>query len=428
MIEQVVTRSRVSAPVELWRPQLARQVEHWNAAVDVLANLGAVAGPSGWEALDHYLGTELQATLREAVDGLRRQARLLQATLDAAGTVGELRSLQRALLGFRRRYLAVETVLDFYGDAINTRTDPRLGAYLRGCDHLAELSMRQLLEPLGHKTPQVLCYLDKGLGASILKAGLRLWDGTSKSPVAAIKIVRHNLQRPTSLIHETGHQAAHVVAWVDELAVALRHVSPSADLASLWSGWASEIAADAFAFVHTGYGALAALHDVLAGEASWVLTVDPGDPHPAGYLRVLLGRAMCRSFFGQGPWDDLADAWRRTYPFRSASPDLVHLLERSLPLLPQISEIVLEKRYAAFGGRSLVAILDPARVKPEALFALDREAGKALVHSSDWLGREALRLLALSSYRAAVEPSRTPEIVASQDEWMRRLGQQRGTA
>ncbi len=59
----------------------------------------------------------------------------------------------------------------------------------------------QLLDQLGKPTPVVLTYLKGGVGAAILKAGLRLWDRTSISPVAAIKITRHNLYRPTALIH-----------------------------------------------------------------------------------------------------------------------------------------------------------------------------------------------------------------------------------
>jgi len=109
-------------------------------------------------------------------------------------------------------------MLDFFGDAINTRTSPRMSALLRACDILAEKSMRMVLEQFGKKTPPVLSYFDKGLGASILKAGLRLWDATTINPCAAIKIVRHNLLRPTSGIHESGHQVAHQLDWNDELA------------------------------------------------------------------------------------------------------------------------------------------------------------------------------------------------------------------
>ena len=134
-------------------------------------------------------------------------------------------------------------------------------------------------------------YWDKGLGASILKAGLRLWDGGTENPAAMIKIARHNLFLPTSLIHETGHQMAHILGWNEELSSALlKGLSGQHRLFDqMWAGWASEIAADAFAFVHTGYAAVAALHDVIAGDRTYVFRYIEGDPHPVTYLRVLLG-------------------------------------------------------------------------------------------------------------------------------------------
>ena len=82
--------------------------------------------------------------------------------------------------------------------------------------------MEVVLGPPGRETPPVLTYVDKGLGASILRARIRLWDGGTASPVAAVKITRHNLYRPTSLIHETGHQVAHLLGWTDEFAQVLR--------------------------------------------------------------------------------------------------------------------------------------------------------------------------------------------------------------
>lgn len=42
-------------------------------------------------------------------------------------------------------------------------------------------------------------------------------DTRQHEPVTAIKIVRHNLYRPTSLFHETGHQAAHLTGWTDSV-------------------------------------------------------------------------------------------------------------------------------------------------------------------------------------------------------------------
>ena len=46
----------------------------------------------------------------------------------------------------------------------------------------------------------MLVYVDKGLGASILRAGVRLWDHASPSPVATVKLTRHNLFHPTALV------------------------------------------------------------------------------------------------------------------------------------------------------------------------------------------------------------------------------------
>ena len=111
----------------------------------------------------------------------------------------------------------------------------------------------------------MLTYVDKGMGASILRAGLRLWDGAPLSPAAAVKVTRQNLLRPTALIHEAGHQVAHIVGWNEELAALLARELTPPEVAAEWSSWASEIAADTFAFVNTGYGAVAALHDVVSG-------------------------------------------------------------------------------------------------------------------------------------------------------------------
>ena len=124
-----------------------------------------------------------------------------------------------------------------------------------------------------------MTYLVGGLGASILKAGLPLWDGTD-CPVAAIKVTRQNLYG-VSLLHESGHQVAQLTGWTEELASAFRArlVAPSA-VTDAWAGWASEIVADTHAFVHSGFASVATLHDVVAGENSVVFRHIPGDPHP----------------------------------------------------------------------------------------------------------------------------------------------------
>ncbi|MBC8019042.1 MAG: hypothetical protein H7X83_11060 [Verrucomicrobia bacterium] len=406
------------------KAQLTRQVAHWTSAATRLQDLDDLASPAAWNSLERYLGLAIRKHLTGVVDALNREAAALRAALEMVTSTADLEIARRKLLAFRTRYLQVETTLDYYADAINTRTADRVAGLLRACDILAHRSMAQLLDQLGKPTPVALTYLDKGLGASILKAGLRLWDQTSISPVAAIKITRHNLYRPTALIHEAGHQAAHIVRWTEELASALAAglTNAPAGVGEAWASWSSEIAADAFAFVHTGYASVAALQDVLDGGASMVFRHIPGDPHPVSYIRVLLGVEMCRQFYGAGPWDDLGRSWTELYPLERAPGGTDQLLRASLPLLPRIVEVTLRKPMGAFGGRPLVALINPDRVRPETLLSLEKELGAALYTSMHWIWTEALRLLALTGLRMATMREENADTVKYQKEWMLRLG------
>lgn len=413
-----------SEPTDTLRMQIARQVAHWVMAAQRLGNLDDLASPSAWEGLERYVGVVLRQNLLTAVHQLHQQSKFLQAQWNAAETISDFRRVQNQLVHFRKQYLRTEVLLDFYADAINTRTNPTISALLRACDALCQQSMIPLLQPLGKSIPPVLTYLDQGLGASILKAGLRLWDGKTESAVAAIKIVRHNLYRPTALIHESGHQIAHILDWNQELAAILeRELSTnSKELAAIWASWSSEIAADTIAFVYTGYAAVAGLHDVLAGGDSFVFTFIPGAPHPVSYIRVLLGVEMCRQFFGSGPWDELSYSWSQSHLLERANSSVRAVLQESLPLLPKVSELALSTPMRAFGGRTLVNLVDPRRVQPSTLLKLEHQIGSALYTSPHWVQTEALRLLALSGYKAATLPEQSLEILQQQRDWMVRLG------
>jgi hypothetical protein len=414
----------VADPTDAIQVQLTRQVVHWTTAAADLRRLEDLAAPAAWAGLESYLGLALRRHLDGVVDHLEREGELLRTALAAADTPAMLRAVERRLLAFRRRYLRAEITLDFYADAVNTRTNPRLAGLLRACDTLAHRSMAQALDQLGISTPDVLCYPDGGRGAAILKVGLRLWDGSSESPAAAIKIARHNLLRPTALVHEAGHQVAHLVGWTAELAEALDAglAGAPAGVAATWASWASEIAADAFAFAHTGYASVAALHDVVADEIDHVFRVVPDDPHPVAYLRVLLGVEMCRHFYGAGPWDDMAAAWRALHPLTDAGAGAEALVRSSLPLLETVVRLALDAPAQAFGGRRLSDLVPPLRNRPDALAALEHRLGEALFTSMHWIWTEALRLMALTGLRLATEPERAQEHLHTQEAWMLRLG------
>jgi hypothetical protein len=312
--------------------------------------------------------------------------------------------------------------VDFFADALATRASPELGALLRACDHIATRSMAEALTPLGRQVPAALSYLDAGMGASVLKAGLRLWDGTAENPVAAIKVVRHNLLRPTSIIHEAGHQVAHMLGWNDELRGALAAAGPDRIVNAAYARWASEIAADAFAFVHTGFASTGALHDVVDGPSENVFQYLPSDPHPISYIRVLLAIEWCRQSYGAGPWDRMAETWTTLHSLTRAPDDLRGFLERCAASLPRTAAVVLRARYRAFAGQPLTGVIDPQRVSPLELARLEQAVGSAGQTSPYWMWNESIRLLALNGSRAAEGAAPLRDAAAQQEKWMLRLG------
>src|SRR5262249_27928389 len=70
----------------------------------------------------------------------------------------------------------------------------------------------------------------------------------------------------------------------------------------------------------------------------------------------------------------------------------------------------------------LAALIDPTRVKPEALLAMEQQLGVALYTSMHWIWTEALRLLALTGFRIATMPEKKVDPLAQPEEWLLRLG------
>jgi hypothetical protein len=388
------------------RTQLLGEIAHWRAAVRALANLEEVAAPEAWARLESYLRVQLRARLTSVVQGLEVEAAALQASVVAGKETAEVRE---QLLRLRGRYTQVETIVDFYGDAVNTRTNPQLAAVLRGLDVVAGDSLDAVLRPLGHESPPVLVYLDKGLGASILRAGVRLWDRANPSPAAAVKLTRHNLGHPTALLHEVGHQVAHQTGWNQELGAALAaNLRPrSRELAEAWAEWASEVAADVYAFAFCGWAPLTALANVVDGTTSAVYRMVPGDPHPFPLVRVAFNAGLCRSWFGPGPWDVVAQAWLERHPPERTAGTSGALARASLAALGDLIDTCTRRPYEAFRGRPLHQLADPRRVSPAALDAFARRTGAALDTSRYLARHESLRIFTWLATRATTDPSNT---------------------
>ena len=146
----------MSDTVTALRVQVARQVAHWRVATAALSDLATFASASAWSSLEQYLGLALRRHLTDAVGRLGLEADALTADLRAARSGTDLERVRRRVVRFRHRYLQTETVMDFYGDAVNTRTNPHLAALLSACDAIAVQGMTQVLKPLGLDVPPVL--------------------------------------------------------------------------------------------------------------------------------------------------------------------------------------------------------------------------------------------------------------------------------
>lgn len=409
-----------SLDLHLVAADLERQLAHWLAAAKTFRDAEEFASLEAWRSVEREIGAPLRQQMHAVVEELiamgEATARLVaDAHRDAAAAARASSAVHR----FRRRYIQVDTTLDFLGDAVNSRTSPILRAALSTLDALAVASMAPALEAAGKPVPRALVYQDKGTGASILRAGVRLWAPGAVMPVAAIKIVRHNLYRPTSLFHETGHQVAYLTGWTQSLQKALAEaLADDPELRSMWADWASEIVADVYAFLHTGYASVAALYDVV-GDPQTILHWPVGDPHPVGWLRAALGCAFARICFGpQGPWVALERAMEARYPVASADSTLQPLLVRSRAAMPRIAQACLSAPVPALAGRPMTSILDPARVSPAALAALERTAGPALWTSPHWRRSEGIRIVALAGLREAEQPRTASAWIAQARNWL----------
>lgn len=130
------------------RLQFARQIAHWQAAVVTIDDPSHFASAEAWAAIEGYLDLALRRRLQDSINRLRLESDGLAAQLAAARSREQLLAVRARLIVFRQRYAQVETTLDFYGDAINTRTNPKPRAILRALDLIAKRSMDVVLTPV----------------------------------------------------------------------------------------------------------------------------------------------------------------------------------------------------------------------------------------------------------------------------------------
>ena len=137
---------------------------------------------------------------------------------------------------------------------------------------------------------------------------------------------------------------------------------------------------------------------------------------------MLFNAALCRSWYGAGPWADVARAWWQRHPVAGAEPDARLVARVSVEALADLVEVCTRRPMQAFRGASLATVIDPRAVAPARLWDLQRQAGGTLLTSSYLRRRHSLQLFALLTTRAVVDPANADAHRVQLRAWLRDVG------
>ncbi|HET8798784.1 MAG TPA: hypothetical protein VFO89_13910, partial [Thermoanaerobaculia bacterium] len=325
------------------------------------------------DAIERHLGNG-RRELRERVEAFLTW---LHSPQGRASTAVEA---QRRFSFLKLRFNATLTQFDIFSDALAGRAEVGNGVWLSGLDAAAEDAL--LLEPPRYAAPPVITYLDRGHGAAIRRARTRL-PGGGDNPVAVIRLPRERMIGSgiaSSLVHETGHQAAALIDLLPSLRLAIathRRNSGGADdnAWQLWERWISEIAADFWAVAKVGVAATQGLMNVVSLPRAFVFRIVREDPHPFPWIRVKLSAAAGDLLFPDPQWKQLASLWDSFYPTTSLDPPRRALIEALGRTLPSFVRLLAGHRVPSLGGLPLAKAFDLAARRPARLRALWRSTG-----------------------------------------------------
>jgi hypothetical protein len=279
---------------------------------------------------------------------------------------------QRRFAYLKLRFNAAITQFDIFSDALTGRAEVGNGVWLGGLDKAAEDALS--LEPQRFALPPVITYLDQGHGAAIRRARTRL-PGGGDNPVAIVRLPRERMIGSgiaSSLVHETGHQAASLLDLLPSLRLELqerrRASSPADQLAwHLWERWISEIAADFWAVAKVGVAATQGLMNVVSLPRAFVFRIAGDDPHPFPWIRVKLSAAAGALLYPDPQWRLLDSMWEAFYPRTGLDATRRALLESLERTIAPFLRVLAEHRVARLQGSQFVRAFDLASRKPERL-------------------------------------------------------------
>src|SRR5208282_72308 len=326
--------------------------------------LAASLLPAAQIAIERFLAKG-RRELKERVQGFL-------SWLHGQGKQASPQDIQRRFVFLKLRFNAVLSQLELFHQVISQRSESEQGVWLSGLDVVAADALRL---PGYYEAPPVICYLDRGIGGAIRRARTRL-PGGGQNPVAVIRVPRERMIGSgiaSSLIHETGHQAAALLDLVASLQQALRKKQQTArePLAwRLWERWISEIVSDFWAVARVGVVSTLGLITVVSLPRPFVFRVNVDDPHPTPWIRVKLSCAIGDGLYPHPQWQRVAKLWESYYPTAGLDDERQALLARLQESLPEFAAMLISHRPKTLRGRSLREAMNVEQRTPDRLMAL----------------------------------------------------------
>lgn len=280
---------------------------------------------------------------------------------------------QRRFTLVRMRFNAILADLDLFSDLLTQRSEHEIGAWLAGLDVVAADALR--LRGGIYEAPPVMCYIDRGPGASIRRARTRL-PGGGRNPVAIVRVPRERMVGSgiaSSLVHEVGHQAADLLDLANSVRPILhgmrRQGGPDSIAWLLWERWLGEVVADFWSVAVVGVASTMGLIGVVSLPNPFVFRVNLNDPHPPPWVRVRMSCAIGQTLYPHPQWAELDRIWRSFYPIERLSPlrrQLFGLLARTMPAFVAI---LVNHRPGRLRGRTMREVIGVADRQPAQLLA-----------------------------------------------------------
>ena len=326
--------------------------------------LAASLLPSAQIAIERFL-TKGRRELRERIQSYL-------SWLHGEGKQAPPDEIQRRFVFLKLRFNAVLAQLELFYQVISQRGESEQGVWISGLDVVAADA---LALPEFYEAPPVICYLDRGIGGAIRRARTRM-PGGGENPVAVIRIPRERMIGSgiaSSLVHETGHQAAALLGLVPALQQVLQNKQSAVHEPlpwRLWERWISEIIADCWSIARVGVASTLGLIGVVSLPRPFVFRINVDDPHPAPWIRVKLSCAIGDGLYPHPQWKRIADLWESYYPLADLDGERRKLLAQLQQTLKEFVTTLIDHRPQALRGQSLREAMKVEERTPGRLAAL----------------------------------------------------------